>query len=331
MKNMSDQKNRQNTETYQKYLERKHGSFNTPVHLIEKAIANVTKSKIVKKIRIVEGEINEVYEVLTDDDKSLIVRISRSEHPSFDAEKNVIKLVRLSGIPAPRVLTVDELSYKGKRLTFCIEEKLEGVPLKILMPDIDQNILRSLIIEAGEILSKINSITEDRFGSLNRITPFKTWPDYIFSLETKEPKIITAAGNIGIDTNYVKRAFEIIRKNDILFDLKEPKLLHGDFSPKHLLIKGNHITGIIDFENAKGGDPVRDLSWVNFFYGDSFPIEWLKEGYSEKCIFDNNFDLKMKLYRLHIGLDLLDYYASEDNIAGLNHTKVKFLEELKGF
>ena len=70
---------------------------------------------------------------------------------------------------------------------------------------------------------------------------------------------------------------------------------------------------------------------LNFFYGDSFSIDWLKVGYKNKDIFDENFDLKMKLYRLHLGLDLLEYYGSEKNKSGMIHTRERFIKELENF
>ncbi|MCX6705527.1 MAG: phosphotransferase, partial [Candidatus Woesebacteria bacterium] len=120
-------------------------------------------------------------------------------------------------------------------------------------------------------------------------------------------------------------------ENKEMFKIDEAYLLHGDFGPKHLLIVDNHVTGILDFEGAKGGDPIRDLAWLNFFYGDSFSIDWLKVGYKNKDIFDENFDLKMKLYRLHLGLDLLEYYESEKNKSGMIHTRERFIKELENF
>ena len=153
----------------------------------------------------------------------------------------------------------------------------------------------------------------------------------IFNIEKRRVEITAAAKLIGIESGLVGNAFKLLWENKEMFQINKAHLLHGDFSPKHILIADGHVTGILDFEDAKGGDPVRDLARLNFFYGDSFPIEWLKAGYQNKDIFDKNFDLKMKLYRLHLGLDLLGYYESEKNRAGLIHTKERFIKELENF
>ncbi len=328
---MSGTKRKTLESSYQKYIIKKHSGFNTPHQLVKKAVVKATGSILIKKTRIVEGEINEVYDVLTKDGINVIVRISRSDDPSFEAEQKAIELALNAGVPAPKVLLIDKVLTEDKQLTFCIEEKLEGVPLKLLMKTSEKKDLKPLITEAGEILSKIHSVKVESFGNLKNNLQHKTWGDFIFHLEHIKEKIIDSAKKADISSILINETFLLLRKYDEMFQLNQAKLLHGDFSPKHLLVKDNHIVGIIDFENAKGGDPIRDIAWVNYFYGESFSIEYLKLGYSDKSIFDNNFDLKMKLYRLHLSLDLINYYGTENNEAGMNLSKDRLLRELKGF
>lgn len=315
---------------YQKYLEEKHRDFKTPRKVIDTMVEKATGSKPNKRRRIIEGEVNEVYDITTKNKQNIVVRISRSGTAKFEAEEKAIKLVLTAGVPAPKVLLIEQTSSKPEKLAFCIEEKIEGESLKTLMGSLNKNNLKPIISEAGEILSKINSITVDGFGNLAGAF-YKTWEDYIFELEERKDRIIQAGKTIDIKITLIDKAFRLLRENKKIFQLKEAKLLHGDFSPKHLLVKNNHIIGIIDFGGAKGGDPVQDFAWLDFFYCKSFLIDWLKEGYNNKALFDDDFNLKMKLYRLHMELDFLDYYASEKNKSGMNYSKDRFLTELKNF
>lgn len=316
---------------YQLFLEEKHSKFETSMEVIRLVVEKATSSVLIEKKRIIEGEINEVYDVTTKNLHNIIVRISRLESSSFEAEEKAMRLASIVGVPAPKVLLIEHITSGSEKLTFCIEEKIEGESLRALMDSLSKNILKSIIFEAGGLLSKINSVTIKGFGALNRTSMYKNWEDYIFSLEERKERIVKAGKIIGVESDLINKAFRLLRENEKMFQLKEAKLLHGDFSPKHLLIKSNHIVGVIDFENAKGGDPVRDFAWINYFYSDAFPIDWLKEGYENKNLFDQNFDLKIKLYRLHLGLDLLDYYESENNKPGMNFTKDRFISELENF
>ena len=316
---------------YQKYLEKKHSSFQTPEALIETMVKKATGSNTTQKKRIIAGEVNEVYGVTTQDNKDVIVRISRQAKNNFETEEKVIRLARMAGVPAPKVLLIEEASSGPQNLTFCVEGKIEGEPLLSLMGSMDKSAFKSIASEAGEILSKIHGIVVDKYGPQDGSRFFETWGDYIFNIEKRRLGITTAANLMGIESGLISESFKLLWENKEMFQINKAHLLHGDFSPKHILIADGHVTGILDFEDAKGGDPVRDLARLNFFYGDSFPIEWLKAGYQNKDIFDKNFDLKMKLYRLHLGLDLLGYYESEKNRAGLIHTKERFIKELENF
>lgn len=328
---MSASEGKTNKTPYQKYLEKRHGSFETPEVIIGKMVKKATGFDLVQKSRIIAGEVNEVYDVVTKDSKNAIVRISRQGKSNFEVEEKIIRLARMEGVPAPKVLLIEEASSDSENLTFCVEEKIEGETLSKLMGFMDRKMLQSIVSEAGEILSKINAISVDSFGPLDGLKLFKTWVDYLLDIEKRRDEIIIAGKIVGIEANSIDRAYELLSQNKSVLQIEKPYLLHADFGPKHLLVLDNRIVGVLDFESAKGGDPVQDLARIDFFYSRDFPIDWLKGGYKNKDIFDKNFDLKMKLYRLHLGLGLLDYYHTEKNESGLNHTKRRFLEDLKTF
>lgn len=328
---MSNPKEKTNQDPYRKYLEKKHGGFNTPGELVEMIAEKATGSRPIKRSRIIEGEVNEVYDVITEDKQDVVVRISRHGAANFETEERVIRMALMVGVPAPKVLLIEEASSGSEKLTFCVEEKIEGGSLRKLMGTMDKSTLKSIISEAGGTLSKINSVTVERFGRLNGSVIFKNWSDYIFSLENRKDRIIEAGKLIGIESDTINEVFKLLRENGKMFQIKEPKLLHGDFGPKHLLIRDNHIVGVLDFEDAMGGDPVYDLARISYFNYDVFPIDWLKEGYGKKDLFDDNFDLKMKLYRLQMGLGFIDYYNSEKNESGINYTKDRLIADLESF
>jgi aminoglycoside phosphotransferase (APT) family kinase protein len=328
---MPKAEDKKDKDIYQKFLEKKHSAFETSGNLIERVVKKATGSNLIKRERIIAGEVNEVYDVVTERGQNIIVRISRLGRQNFETEEKVIRLALMAGVPAPKVLLIEQVSSGSENPTFCVEEKIEGEPLTALMGTLDKDILKSIISESGKILSKIHGVTVDSFGHLDGTTSFKTWQDYIFSMMERKGRIVEVGKRIGIDSGLIDKAFRLLGENKEIFQIEKPKLLHGDFSPKHLLVKDNHITGIIDFESAKGGDPVSDLARVDFFYSDSFPIDWVKAGYGSKDLFGENFEMKMKLYRLHLGLGLLDYYDSEKNEAGLIHTKPRFIKELENF
>jgi aminoglycoside 2''-phosphotransferase len=61
----------------------------------------------------------------------------------------------------------------------------------------------------------------------------------------------------------------------------EPRLIHGDLGPYHLLVNptGQELLGVIDFGTAGVGDPANDISCLLLNYGETFVRE-MAETYS---------------------------------------------------
>jgi hygromycin-B 7''-O-kinase len=48
-----------------------------------------------------------------------------------------------------------------------------------------------------------------------------------------------------------------------------PVLLHGDLSPDHVLVEGGHVVGLLDFGDAKLGDPLYDFVGIRLNFTDN--------------------------------------------------------------
>lgn len=313
---------------YQEYLEQKHAKFNTPDTTIDAVVNTAVGSKIKAKEKIILGEVNEVYNVTTEEDSHVIVRITRSSSPRFAAEKWALDKVRESGVLVPEVLLIT--SQGG--LTFCVETKLFGSPIRNISWQ-ERDRIKDFVVQAGAALTKIHTVRPTGFGELNEKGQgkFSTWLDYIMEVDEEQGDIMKSATKIGLSVEDVKQGFAILKENQHLFKDVTPHLLHGDFSTKHILVEGNSITGIIDFESCKSGDPMWDFAWWSYFFGTDVPVEWLKEGYLQACELDSEFDKKLILYKIRLGLGMIHYYESEKNISGMKHTKEKFISDLATF
>lgn len=314
-------------DAYQEYLEKKHSQFNTNRALIDSLVNEAAGSPIMSIKKLMEGEVNEVYDVVTNSKQRVIVRISRRKYPSFEKEKRIIEEVRKLGVPAPKVLLIKRVKAD---LCFSIEEKIPGVPFRDIKEKLDKVKARKIVTEAGLILSIIHSIEAPGFGSLAENNLYENWRDLVLEIERNPKNSIQYKHEI-VDQEKIDKAIEILRQNIKYFDIKKPQLLHSDFGTKHWLIHKGKISGILDFEGAKGGDPMYDFAWVNFFYSNSVPVKWLLEGYKNREDVEKDFDYKLKLYNLLLSLRLLEYYISEDNWGGINHCVNQLDKTLKLF
>lgn len=61
----------------------------------------------------------------------------------------------------------------------------------------------------------------------------------------------------------------------------EPALIHADLGPEHVLCRAGRIVGVIDWSDARVGDPALDLAWclhgtppeVAAAVGDAYPVD----------------------------------------------------------
>lgn len=320
-----------NDNTYHQYLEQKHSKFAVNPSVVEDAVRKATSKAIEERKRIVAGEVNEVYDVQTED-RNLIVRISREEENRFIPEKWAIEKSGETGVPVPEVLLVDEVEDNNKKMWVAVETKLHGESLDRIT-DLPEASIKQITEQAGEILAKIHSVTPRGFGRIRKDGDgdYDSWESYMLhSLRPQQVKgTLESAKKAGIPATQVDQALRIIGDNSRLFEDVAPHLLHGDFGPKHILVSGGLITGIIDFENCKSGDPMFDFSWWSYFGNNRPSIEWLKSGYEKVAKLPPDFEKRVLVGRLRLGMDMIWYYDSEGHDLGIKLAKENLEKDLR--
>lgn len=320
---------------YQKFLEEKHAKFATPRDVIDWVVQGVLRENTKALERVVDGEVNEVYFLDTESGR-FVLRIARQNFVNFEAEKWAIEECIKAGVPAPRVLGLVEKKVEGENLKFCIQERLPGVPLSWMYGDIknETTLVKSLIVQTGEFIGKIHSIKPQKFGWINGegVGYFDSWLEYLTERRKEHDVAIQAAKKAGIDPELTKFAAEFVYKNESKLEISDPRLLHMDIHPKHIMVQDSKVSGIIDFGNVTSGDPVYEFARFDYFNASNRlfrPLEWLLEGYPHKDSLPENFDERMKIYKLQLGLEHLDYYYDEGNMSGLKFVADKLLKDCK--
>lgn len=318
---------------YQQFVEKKHTTFSTPLEKINDVLLKYLHTEIKKAERLLVGESNEVYDAVMKDGRDLIIRITHSEKPEFYREKWAMEAAREYGVLTPQILLVKDISYEQNPRTICVEAKINGTVMSDILEKADLDTVRKFIVNAGEMLSRIHSVVPERFGWIDGEGKGKnsSWKEFILSEFDKRDQIVEKANFMGITEVEIDLAFEILKKHSVIYNHVTPHLLHGDYGPKHLFVRDEKIVGVIDMEHAISGDPANDFAWWHYFRGEKLSIDWLKEGYQDKSVFDDTFELRMHLCELSLSLSLIQYYSEDNNQSGLNKTKGKFAEELKYF
>jgi len=320
---------------YQKYLEKKHAGFNTDPDLINNIVNKATGSNMSEDNRIVEGEVNEVHGITTNSGQEIIVRISRSKHSRFEVEKWAIERARDAGVLAPEILLLEQHDSEDENLTFCVQKKIEGERLKALMSrvGVESEEVIQATINAGVNLAKIHSVKTDGYGGLREPGKgkFDTWEKFMLEWVGKREYLIDSANELGLEEEVIDKALGILEANSNIYQNVEPHLLHGDYGGDHIFVQDGKVTGIIDFENCMGGDVAWDFGWWSYFWKSRPPIELLIEGYKKEGDLGSQFELRVNLCKLRLGLDMIWYYTQEQNEAGQNLAKQRLIDILEDF
>lgn len=305
-----------------RWKEQLHAQWTTPDEVIGDLVLRATGSVIAARSRIIGGEGNEVWSITSKGDDKLIIRISH--WTTFTAELWATEQARGAGVPVPEILLVDNHVTVGDRhLTIWIHRRIEGQALDTLQ---DQQTLRRLTADAGELLARIHSVQTVGCGPLDgqgrgllgSFSDVLLWDD--------------RAGDAGLVNGFsraeIDRAASLIESHQHLW-ATPPRLLHGDWLAEHVLVQDDRVAGIIDFGNARSGDPAYDLAYWQFFWDtERYPLASLLDGYRRAGNTGQRLDVRLNLCRLGLSMRALGYYTQHSRDLPAQHSARRFKEAL---
>ncbi len=71
-------------------------------------------------------------------------------------------------------------------------------------------------------------------------------------LSELEPHLSSADG---------QAAKDVVHDTPALFANRPTVICHGDFGPQNVLVAGATVSGLLDLEDARIGDPLLDVAW----------------------------------------------------------------------
>ncbi len=329
---MKKQNNSGNDPEYQAYLETLHQGLQTDEQLLDEVVFEVTAAHIKDRQKIVKGEMNEVYSIVLNNGREIIVRISRSDHgdwSEFEREKLAFDLCKDLNLPFPNILAIKKREENGQKKMFCLEDKIQATPL-VEQKDLPEDQRYAIVVEAGKLLKKIHSIKREGYGWLQKdgTGQHKSFQEYMNDFCQKE-RYREVLQQTGFSKEEIEKIFSILKTS--FEDTGDYCLLHHDYHPKHLLVQGGRIKGIIDMGNARGGFYIEDLTWWDFFVREGFPTEWLLEGYFDGEVRPENFDDQFHYHQLLLGVMIGEWYDSIGHHMGLEHSVKMIKKDLEYF
>lgn len=256
------------------------------------------------------GEMNEVYEFKTKDSPPLIMRISRRGGDILEHEQWALDRSREKGVPTPKTIAIRHVEIEDDPVAITIQEKMKGELLS--RTDIDHHVLANI----GRTIAGIHEVPTEGFGwtSPEGRGMFSSWDEYLLKALSKKDSLLDIARRNSLDTAVIEDGLELISNSSNIYK-GEARLVHRDLGPDHILVDEGMVSGVIDFENCIGGDPVYDLARWDLLYGDQYPLEQILEGYRGRAGLGDDFERRMQVYKIHSATSVIVYLDSiEDTV-----------------
>lgn len=261
-----------------------------------------TQIKEIKPV-VPRGLINNVVPVVLESGLEVIIRM----HPQgikngyFWVEKVATTLVKTQGVPTYTTLIVDDSQDKIP-FDYMIMSKEKGRPLQDLWP-LNKNLERKLITQTGRLAALIHQVKPEGFGFFinetarkdnKLIGQYKHFREHIYAAFDEDLHFFQDYKVISLDQrNAIEKIFH---KHAPLFECKEASLIHNDIADWNQLTNGKEITGMMDWDECFGGDPLMELAAYSLFFGEP-RLTWFKEGYNSVGKLEDNED-KFQLFKL---------------------------------
>lgn len=269
-----------------------------------------------KSIGALRSDNNRVLTAETLDGNKVIIRTSsQNDRNKFLSEKMILDLLRRNGIPVPRIIALDTTKTIIPDRTIFVCERLPG---ETLNGDPTKNKIAetSLLIQIGSVLKRIHEIEVGRgFGFIDEQGngTNKCWEEFVLKPFHSERLTFLVDRGFISKADLIK-AINFANSNRFLLDNCPRKLLHGDFALSNILQKDNKLVAVIDFENAKAGDPLWDIAHFVVYERDRIGgdkgVQALLNGYGNpNLLSDPKLRFKYYLYKLSDILYGLEWYS----------------------
>jgi Ser/Thr protein kinase RdoA (MazF antagonist) len=295
--------------------------WQSPVAVIAGAVRRATGAALLRHERILAGLTNEVYAATAADGQAVIVRISHAPGPQFEQERWAIERCREAGVPVPEILALDhDVPVPGgagaERVSICVERTLPGEPLGRIVRarGAGDPLSTALLREAGAVLARIHRIPTQGYGPLDAAGrgAWPSWDAFLLgpldapATRARVERVRRASPNGGLVADSIEAAAELLHARRGVLRAWPARLVHHDYEPWHIFADATpgvaRLTGVIDHESCRGGDPAYDLAQWHVVHDVYAPVAPLVEGYRAAGGWTDGFDARLRLSLVHYRL-----------------------------
>ena len=218
----------------------------------------------------------------------------------FHAESTAAQTALAAGLPSYNTLVIHDYEG-GDDFAFQVIEKLPGSAIKkwlVTHPE-DES---ALLLQIGTSMAKLHQVSVSGFGPFSNeqaeqgklVGLHQTLGE---SVRAGLPTNLNVLQEAGLLTAAQAAAITKLFSDDSpLLQRTDAVLVHNDFADWNLLTDGHDITGILDWDECVGSDPISDIAcWSTFFNPERLPA--FLDGYFSIAEKPSDFQARFELLR----------------------------------
>jgi len=240
---------------------------------LNRFLSGITNATIKTVTRASESYTNEVYKINLSTNETIFLKFFDDEFDSSRgrAELKAMNEARNLGVPVPEILISDFSKKYFKR---------DVVAFKALNGNVITEINQKIITNCLDTLTRLHSLKSEDYGF--KYLPQEHWEkgncyfDFledviVYGLKKLQKNCYPIDGLYEIYSSYAGR----IKEGGYCFN-------HNDFTLKHIFVKDDEITGVIDWEWNVFANPINDYTaFVNSLIDEGVPKSIVKKTLEE--------------------------------------------------
>jgi hygromycin-B 4-O-kinase len=280
--------------------------------------------------RISSGQISSTFECLANGEPYIVQFNEPDMAAGLTIERRFSKRLSEAGIPLRQVICDGE----HDELRWTVTRKAVGERMTALTRDACEGALPS-VFDTLIALSAVDVTDTVGYGWMdeNAMGGWETWEAHLSFVREEEPVGMFYGKWHGLfDTTFLERDRfdEYFREMAQLSEgIRAPRrLVHGGFGYDNVLIHEGQVSAVLDWQDARFGDPLLDVAYLDFWPSGFDLVELYESHCGKKGLSHENYRHRILCYKYYIGLDAMRFFARTEN-RGAYDQVVEIVEDLK--
>jgi hygromycin-B 4-O-kinase len=259
-----------------------------------------------------------------------ILRFTQHMGANLDKEVFIQRLLAASPVPVAPILQVGRLGD----LHYAISRRMPGAPLTALPPDAFEEVYPTLRQTLDDIHA-VDVSAMSGFGIFgdDGVGFFPSWRASLASIREEEPEWdFYGKWHALFESTFLERDLWdgiYARMTELLAVCPEERyLVHGNYGFGNVLAADARITAVLDWLDAKYGDILFDVAWLDFWSAELNVRGRFATHYAERGIPMPHYPERILCYQCYIALDGLRFFAKRRHEASYRWVRDVILSRL---